>query len=344
MHAVHDATLGSEEDGIEEVNVLDELDVLYDAANGRGLLAVVEPNKPVDIPGVEGMIAGPEVVLLAHDGHEPFTASGQQSNRGYAGRRAASRFLQRTWLRTRGYPCEVQSMSDRPFPVVTVQNLRATRAFYEQLRFSQAYQFPPDGELGFVTLERGNSQNCTRRARRSSPSPKTSGGRASRSNQRSPVETWSTWALPLTSSFGSALATRGAGGSSPARVPFCESVFRHLEGPPALAVATLGHGCRCCSKARRRPLETVETVCSAQTVSDRGRPAEETESRPLTPAVLPAIARDRTAALLRVADQGGSDVERSENLHATLEHTAMIAERTVAESHRHTGSAYSRES
>lgn len=39
-----------------------------------------------------------------------------------------------------------------------VQDLRATRAFYEQRRFSQTYQFPSDGEPGFVTMERGNSR------------------------------------------------------------------------------------------------------------------------------------------------------------------------------------------
>ncbi len=48
-------------------------------------------------------------------------------------------------------------MSDRAFPIISVQDLPSTRAFYEQLGFSQAYQFPPGGEPGFVTMERGTS-------------------------------------------------------------------------------------------------------------------------------------------------------------------------------------------
>jgi lactoylglutathione lyase len=47
-------------------------------------------------------------------------------------------------------------MSDA-FPIISVQDLRAVRAFYEDLGFSQTYQFPPDGEPGFVTMERGGS-------------------------------------------------------------------------------------------------------------------------------------------------------------------------------------------
>jgi lactoylglutathione lyase len=48
-------------------------------------------------------------------------------------------------------------MSDRAFPIVTVHDLAATRAFYERLGFTQTYQFPPEGEPGFVTMERGSS-------------------------------------------------------------------------------------------------------------------------------------------------------------------------------------------
>ncbi|WP_313815650.1 VOC family protein [Citricoccus sp.] len=48
-------------------------------------------------------------------------------------------------------------MHDRAFPIITVQDLSATRAFYEQLGFTQTYQFPPNGEPGFVTMERGSS-------------------------------------------------------------------------------------------------------------------------------------------------------------------------------------------
>jgi lactoylglutathione lyase len=48
-------------------------------------------------------------------------------------------------------------MSDRAFPIISVHDLPATRQFYEQLGFTQTYQFPPDGEPGFVTMERGES-------------------------------------------------------------------------------------------------------------------------------------------------------------------------------------------
>jgi lactoylglutathione lyase len=49
-------------------------------------------------------------------------------------------------------------VSDRAFPLITVQDLPATRAFYERLGFVQTYQFPEDGEPGFVTMEqRGSS-------------------------------------------------------------------------------------------------------------------------------------------------------------------------------------------
>ena len=48
-------------------------------------------------------------------------------------------------------------MSERAFPIITVPDLAATRRFYEMLGFTHTYQFPPDGERGFVTLERGSS-------------------------------------------------------------------------------------------------------------------------------------------------------------------------------------------
>jgi lactoylglutathione lyase len=48
-------------------------------------------------------------------------------------------------------------MSDRAFPIISVQDLAATRRFYETLGFSQIYQFPPEGEPGFVAMERGSS-------------------------------------------------------------------------------------------------------------------------------------------------------------------------------------------
>ena len=48
-------------------------------------------------------------------------------------------------------------MSDRAFPIISVRDLRAVRAFYERLGFVQTYQFPADGEPGFVTMERNGS-------------------------------------------------------------------------------------------------------------------------------------------------------------------------------------------
>ena len=48
-------------------------------------------------------------------------------------------------------------MSDRVFPIISVEDVPATRAFYEALGFSQTYQFPPDGEPDYVTMRRGNS-------------------------------------------------------------------------------------------------------------------------------------------------------------------------------------------
>ena len=48
-------------------------------------------------------------------------------------------------------------MSDRAFPIITAGDLPAACAFYEQLGFTQAYRFPPEGEAGFVTMQRGDS-------------------------------------------------------------------------------------------------------------------------------------------------------------------------------------------
>ena len=48
-------------------------------------------------------------------------------------------------------------MAGEAFPIITVADLSATRRFYERLGFAQAFQFPPDGEPGFVTMERGTS-------------------------------------------------------------------------------------------------------------------------------------------------------------------------------------------
>ena len=48
-------------------------------------------------------------------------------------------------------------MSERAFPIVSVENVRASRAFYEALGFSQTYQYPTDGEPQYVTMTRGSS-------------------------------------------------------------------------------------------------------------------------------------------------------------------------------------------
>ena len=48
-------------------------------------------------------------------------------------------------------------MSDRAFPIITVRDVGATRAFYQGLGFTQTYQFPPEGEPGFVTMERDDA-------------------------------------------------------------------------------------------------------------------------------------------------------------------------------------------
>lgn len=48
-------------------------------------------------------------------------------------------------------------MSDLSFPILAVADLATTRRFYEQLGFEQTYQFPPDGEPGYVTMARGEA-------------------------------------------------------------------------------------------------------------------------------------------------------------------------------------------
>ena len=48
-------------------------------------------------------------------------------------------------------------MAHEAFPIITVRDLPAARGFYERLGFSQTFQFPPEGEPGFVTMERGSS-------------------------------------------------------------------------------------------------------------------------------------------------------------------------------------------
>ena len=48
-------------------------------------------------------------------------------------------------------------MSEHAFPIISVNDLESVRGFYEQLGFRQTYQFPPEGEPGFVSLERDGS-------------------------------------------------------------------------------------------------------------------------------------------------------------------------------------------
>lgn len=53
--------------------------------------------------------------------------------------------------------CERGRMSERAFPIISVPDLRAARDFYEHLGFVQTYQFPSEGEPGYVTMDRGSS-------------------------------------------------------------------------------------------------------------------------------------------------------------------------------------------
>jgi lactoylglutathione lyase len=48
-------------------------------------------------------------------------------------------------------------VSERAFPIITVRDLVGVRAFYEALGFTQTYQFPSEGEPGYITMERGAS-------------------------------------------------------------------------------------------------------------------------------------------------------------------------------------------
>lgn len=111
------------------------------------------------------------------------------------------------------------------------------------------------------------SQYCPRRARRSSPSPKTSRGASESLEPEIPAETWSSWALPLTSSFGSALATRGAGAQAP-------------QGFPS-AGASLGT-----SRARpplRSPPSGMGVAVAPRPAGGRWRPSKRSAQRKLCP-------------------------------------------------------------
>jgi lactoylglutathione lyase len=48
-------------------------------------------------------------------------------------------------------------VSDRAFPIISVSDLPAAQAFYEGLGFEEAYRFPPEGETGYVSMQRGSS-------------------------------------------------------------------------------------------------------------------------------------------------------------------------------------------
>jgi len=88
MHTVHHTAVGANDDRIREVHLLNQPDVLDDLADGSRI-ALVEPldrvelpdraevdlvdiergaesDETIDIPGVEAVLTGPQVVLLAH--------------------------------------------------------------------------------------------------------------------------------------------------------------------------------------------------------------------------------------------------------------------------------------
>jgi lactoylglutathione lyase len=48
-------------------------------------------------------------------------------------------------------------MSDRAFPIISVEDLPGARAFYEALGFAQTYRFPSEGEPAYITMSRGTS-------------------------------------------------------------------------------------------------------------------------------------------------------------------------------------------
>ena len=49
------------------------------------------------------------------------------------------------------------TVAGESFPIITVADLPAAQQFYERLGFVQTFQFPPEGEPGFITMERGPS-------------------------------------------------------------------------------------------------------------------------------------------------------------------------------------------
>jgi lactoylglutathione lyase len=49
-------------------------------------------------------------------------------------------------------------VSARAFPVIYTQNVADLVRFYELLGFEEEYQFPPEGEPGYVSLGRGDDK------------------------------------------------------------------------------------------------------------------------------------------------------------------------------------------
>ncbi|HUP75716.1 MAG TPA: hypothetical protein VM282_21940 [Acidimicrobiales bacterium] len=45
-------------------------------------------------------------------------------------------------------------MNEGSFPIITVRDLPAARDFYARLGFTQTYQYPRQGDAGFVTMDR----------------------------------------------------------------------------------------------------------------------------------------------------------------------------------------------
>jgi hypothetical protein len=83
---------------------------------------------------------------------------------------------------------------------------------------------------------------------------------------------------------------------------------------------------------------------SAKLVSEREDPAEDAESRPLAPAVLPTPAPDRTASILGVAEERSSDIEHSDKQQTTPDHAAHVsAAGTVGNARRAIASRQKRE-
>ena len=48
-------------------------------------------------------------------------------------------------------------MALRSFPVVYATDVEASAQFYERLGFERVFQMPPEGDAGYVTMRRGDS-------------------------------------------------------------------------------------------------------------------------------------------------------------------------------------------